>query len=92
MWDLPGPGIEPVSPVLAGEFLPLHHQGSPKIFKESSEHTLKMWDLKHMAIAGFLQESLMHRGPEGRILPECPSHCALGEIEKRSWSCLFNIM
>ena len=21
MWDLPGPGMEPVSPVLAGEFL-----------------------------------------------------------------------
>ena len=32
MWDLPRPGLEPVSPALAGGFLtsaPLHHQGSP---------------------------------------------------------------
>ena len=30
MWDLPGPGIEPVSPALAGEFYTsLSHQGSP---------------------------------------------------------------
>ena len=29
MWDLPRPGIEPMSPALAGEFLyPLHHQGN----------------------------------------------------------------
>ena len=26
--DLPNPGIEPMSPVLAGDFLPLSHQGS----------------------------------------------------------------
>ena len=31
MWNLPGPGIKPVSPALAGRgrFLPLSHQGSP---------------------------------------------------------------
>ena len=29
MWNLPGPGIEPVSPALAGRFLSLRHQGSP---------------------------------------------------------------
>ena len=28
MWDLPRPGIEPVSPELAGKFLLLIHQGS----------------------------------------------------------------
>ena len=28
MWDLPGPGIEPVSAALAGGLLPLYHQGS----------------------------------------------------------------
>ena len=27
--DLPKPGIEPMSPALAGVFLPLSHQGSP---------------------------------------------------------------
>ena len=31
MWDLPGSGTEAVSSALAGEFLPLSHQGSPKL-------------------------------------------------------------
>ena len=29
MWDLPGPGVEPMSPVLQANSLPLSHQGSP---------------------------------------------------------------
>ena len=29
MWDPPRPGLEPVSPALAGRFSPLRHQGSP---------------------------------------------------------------
>ena len=29
MWNLPRPGIEPMSPALAGRFYPLCHQGSP---------------------------------------------------------------
>ena len=29
-WDLPGPGIEPVSSALAGGFLTLDHQGGPQ--------------------------------------------------------------
>ena len=29
MWDLPRPGLKPVSPALAGRFQPLRHQGSP---------------------------------------------------------------
>ena len=41
MWSLPGPGIEPLSPVLAGGFFPLHHQGSPLmvLFKSSFHRT-----------------------------------------------------
>ena len=31
MWDLPGWGTEPVSPTLAGNSLPLSHQGSAKV-------------------------------------------------------------
>ena len=31
MWDLPGPGIEPVSPALAGRFLSTAPPGKPKI-------------------------------------------------------------
>ena len=29
MWDPPRPGLEPVSPALAADSQPLHHQGSP---------------------------------------------------------------
>ena len=32
MWNLPGPGIELVSPALAADSLPLSHQGSPNSF------------------------------------------------------------
>ena len=31
MWDLPGPGLEPVSPVLAGGFLTTAPPGKPDI-------------------------------------------------------------
>ena len=31
MWNLPRPAIEPVSPALAADSYPLHHQGSPEI-------------------------------------------------------------
>ena len=34
--DLPNPGTEPASLVLAGRFLPLSHQGSPLIYIVSS--------------------------------------------------------
>jgi hypothetical protein len=30
LWDPPRPGIEFIPPALAGKFLPLSHQGSPK--------------------------------------------------------------
>ena len=32
MWDLPGPGLEPVSPALAGEFLTTVPPGKPSLF------------------------------------------------------------
>ena len=32
MWDPPRPGIEPASPVLEADSLPLSHQGSPVFF------------------------------------------------------------
>ena len=31
MWDLPGPGLEPVSPALAGGFLTTVPPGKPEI-------------------------------------------------------------
>ena len=35
MWDLLGPGLEPVSPALAGGFLTTAHQGSPPYLLEA---------------------------------------------------------
>ena len=32
MWDLPGPGLEPVSPALAGGFLSTAPPGKPGFF------------------------------------------------------------
>ena len=32
-WDLPGPGLEPVSPVLAGGFLTTAPPGKPHLFR-----------------------------------------------------------
>ena len=35
MWDLPGPGLEPVSPALAGGFLTIAPPGKPySLFKK----------------------------------------------------------
>ena len=31
MWNLPGPGIDAVSPALAADSYPLYHQGSPPL-------------------------------------------------------------
>ena len=41
MWDLPGLGIEPMSPALAGRSLTTGHQGSPK------RHTLSLQTEAH---------------------------------------------
>ena len=37
MWDLPGPGLEPVSPALAGGFLTTAPPGKSYIFTITSE-------------------------------------------------------
>ena len=52
MWDLPRPGLEPVSPALAGRFSTTSHQGSPqhdlfdpppRVMKIKTK--IKKWDL-----------------------------------------------
>ena len=40
MWDLPGPGLEPVSPALAGGFLTTAPPGKPPDF-----HLTHFWAL-----------------------------------------------
>ena len=50
MWDLPGPGLEPVSPALAGGFLTTEPPGKPfSCF------------LKQVVVAFSLQSSLMQK-------------------------------
>ena len=41
MWDLPGPGLEPVSPALAGGFLTAAPPGKPGIFLTYFVHVSK---------------------------------------------------
>ena len=38
MWDLPEPGLEPVSPALAGGFLTTAPPGKPPIFSTINMH------------------------------------------------------
>ena len=40
MWDFPGPGIEPVSPALAGRWIPNHCPPGKSTFHLSLENTL----------------------------------------------------
>ena len=49
MWDLPGLGIEPVSPSL--DFLPLHHLGSPaqQLELSNSDKEREMFQKKNQA-------------------------------------------
>ena len=39
MWDLPGPGLEPVSPALAGRFSTTAPPGKPLIFNKTIKMT-----------------------------------------------------
>ena len=43
MWDLPGTGIKPVSPALAGGPLPLSHQGSQNSDVLRAVHLNTVW-------------------------------------------------
>ena len=50
MWDLPGPGLEPVSPALAGEFLTTAPPGKPLQFNfnlniNAMFQASEFWDL-----------------------------------------------
>ena len=43
MWDLPGSGIEPVSPALAGGFFTTEPPGKPAVgIFEKTEHVVKL--------------------------------------------------
>ena len=42
MWDLPGPGIKPVSLALAGGFF-LNHQGSPEFTFDTTKQLARIF-------------------------------------------------
>ena len=58
MWDLPGPGLEPVSPALAGRFSTTAPPGKPYIFDYSPINTYFL--TKNFPIYIFLFMNYMH--------------------------------
>ena len=46
MWDPPGPGLEPVSPALAGGLSTTRHQGSPKMTSFMFVYILLQWKVR----------------------------------------------
>ena len=57
MWDPPRPGLEPVSPALAGRLSPLRHQGSPYLC--SYFHFSRRWIKKDLAVI-YVKECSAH--------------------------------
>ena len=72
MWDLPGPGLEPVSPALAGGFLTTAPPGKvPHIPNFNS--TLLLWPLQ-MLLPLCVQTSGSFQGqPKGMAWPIIPA-------------------
>ena len=50
MWDLPGPGIEPVSPALAGRFFTTEPPGKPLLFIKRGN--FYSWCLSYLFLKG----------------------------------------
>ena len=47
MWDLPGPGVEPVSPALAGRFLTTAPPGkSQELFLKNDQNEVSVYSLQ----------------------------------------------
>ena len=61
MWDLPGPGIEPVSPALAGRFLTTVPPGKPPYFFDYCSFivSLKIGKCESSEFALFLKKSIV---------------------------------
>ena len=60
MWDLPGPGIEPVSPVLEGEFFTTEPPGKPEHFLNCGYYWLSFAKKLSASVLGpFICEDLI---------------------------------
>ena len=104
MWDLPSPGIEPMTPALAGGFLTTEPPEKPillfLLFKKSSgtTHQLLVTDLSsQFGIQSLLQFSpnltptglILHSRPFSTPLPSVPSLCCLHlRPHPLFWMCL----
>ena len=61
MWDLPGPGLEPVSPALAGGFLTTVPPGKPYFaLKMAPKHNVKVLSRAYLS-TGMLYYALTEK-------------------------------
>ena len=56
MWDLPGPGLEPVSPALAGGFLTTAPPGKPHVTDFNNVYEDMVGQKMENLIFSFMQE------------------------------------
>ena len=73
MWDLPRPGLEPVSPALAGRFSTTAPPGKPwsSLRKDFLSSDIHLWHMLHVLAAYFLMYFYGSRffSPLGKNLP-----------------------
>ena len=78
MWDLPGPGLEPVSPALAGKFLTTVPPVKPIDFDDFLKFALKhFWDENTIIIRQWNEtqrESQVWRGKLDYVNIDSPSN------------------
>ena len=82
MWDLPGPGLEPVSPALAGEFLTTAPPGKslPMSFVPVSEAVNPAIGSDSTRQVGTLMNSLPSNLNGPQLLPLNPTVCQVSSF------------
>ena len=87
MWDLPRPGLERMSPALAGGFLTTVPQGSPlhEVLMEKNTVNWKLFlpfPLPNMTRTGDLWKSSLSLGPAGHTVLK---YSRLSEVVRCNW-------
>ena len=73
MWYLPGPGLEPVSPALAGRFLTTVPPGKPRIFLFKTNKQTNISSSLHCMLHLMVTCWNSHQSPMSFSLGFCPS-------------------
>ena len=73
MWDLPRPGLEPVSPALAGRFSTTASPGKPGLYSECDGKLLEGFEQRYDMIKLFLKGSLVGF-PGGAVVENLPAN------------------